>query len=213
MKKSMALAVFGGSLLLFNGCVTYDPPVPEISKSTAQTAPARFDAVAVFNFRLQDTLKGEGPQLSQAVSSALVHEKIAGEALRIDRFPSGAREAATLASAQAAQAAVFGTIDELIYGGITTESRATVTLELVEASTAKVLWRLTGTLSEPPHKPQDNIFQVDPGKPAPMPMKLARRLVERMVAEMGENPAPPPQPTKDFSYTPPTREQGAWQNR
>ncbi len=147
-------------------------------------APYAPESVAVLDFRVGDTYQGEGPRMGDIVADAMAVLKYSKDIKRIQRFAASPAEAAALAKEKGAQLAVYGTVDDLLYGGLTRPSRAMVTLFAVDVESKVVVWKLSGSLSEAPTEPSDRFFYTKYGESAPMPMLLARHVAKALVEEM-----------------------------
>lgn len=212
MRKTATLLV-PAAMFFLSACAAPVVYKPEISRLAVREAPAQVKSVAIMNFRLGDTVKGEGPTLANYVAGALAREGYAASVERVDRFADDNRSASALAREAGAEVAVYGTIDEFAYGGLTTESSATVSLYAVDATTGDTLWRLSGTMSQPGRKPEEKFFYLDNGEPAPMPMKLSIAIVADMARVMTGKPVfsesqEPPKP----KYSTAPRDQGNWKS-
>lgn len=213
MRKTAAV-LLPAAMLALSSCAAPVVYKPEISKLAVQQAAAPVKSAVVLNFKMENTVKGEGPTLADYVAGALAREGYAVTVERVDRYVRDNREASAAASALGAEVAVYGTIDDFAYGGLTTESSATVSLYAVDAATGDALWRLAGTMSQPARKPEEKFFYLDNGQPAPMPMKLSIAIVADMARVMTGKPvfSEPQEPPKPKYSTAP-RDQGSWKPR
>ena len=201
MSHSRLMVTAVAALALF-GCAMQAERKPEITTFNSQPKEAVFKSAAVFNFPLQGTAKGEGAFLGDLAAEALLREKVAVNATRLDRNVYDPAEASQLAREKYLDTAIYGSIEALTYGGLTTESKATVTLVAVDAATAKVLWKIQGTLAQPPIPPSDKYFYVDGGKPAPMPIVLAKKIIDEMALVLAGRPTPKVVPFESYGTDP-----------
>lgn len=210
-KRRFLLPLILAAPLAFGGCAVTRDSHLEVARLSAPAETARFNSLAVLNFTLSDTLKGEGAQVGDLVAEALVKSRISARVQRVDRFASSNQEAARIAEELGADGAVFGTIDEYFYGGITTASRAVVTLSLIQPGAVTPLWKLSGRASQEPTPPSDRLFYVDSGFAAPMPMVLARKAVESIVSVLSGTPSEEERKASTPAPVAP-RDQGGWKS-
>lgn len=190
MRKAFFYVALVAVCALLAGCSAEVRREPQVLNLTPAFKPAKFKSAAVFNFQLMDGFKGEGPALADYSADSLIKNRVVEEVERIGQFIIDPAQAASLARREMKQLAVVGSIDEYTYGGLSTESRVAVTLTVVEAATGKVLASLRGALSEPPKRAREMFFYLDSGGPAPLPMHLARRLIDALTGELLVKPPP-----------------------
>jgi hypothetical protein len=205
-------------LLLVSGCAHLmkptPAPAPQIQIFMAPAEAMNPHAVAIMNFSLKGTRKGDGPQVADMMAQALTTEGYTAKALRVDTFTADRREAIAAAKAQtAAGQAMTGEITEMVFGGRTTNTRVTLRVEVYDVESGETVWNLVGTMSVPPTHAKDKIFYVDPGKEAPLPVILSKQIVTAMARQMtGKNAVAKETPPEAIIRTGKTpRDRGGWQ--
>jgi hypothetical protein len=138
-------------------------------------------SIAILNFSFLGQRKGEGVELADRVANRLRAARYLPKVTREDVFVSNSNEALAVARSRGYDLGLLGSVDDWLFGGITTSSRAQMSLLIVDTRTGEVLWQLQGRTSEAPVPPTDYFFAVDRGSEAPPPMVLANVISDTMV--------------------------------
>ena len=175
-------------LLTLNGCAHDAPSYEQRSESIVEVI-IKPDGVlpddlrlGVFDFIESTQIKGLGSNLAQQAYELLLQERFVHQIGRIDKEVAALEWALDTGQEQGYDLVLVGEVNEFVYGGLSSDSRVSLTLRILDPKANITLWYLTGAMADKPQMFFDYLLFWRTSKEATSPYRLSGVLLEEMIA-------------------------------
>lgn len=179
-----ALVLF---LLGFNGCAHEASTREQLGDSTVEVIiePERALVhnlrLGIFDFIDSTQIKGLGSDMAQQIYEVLLKNRFVQRVERVDKEVSSLEWALDVGRERGYDLIVVGEVDEFMYGGMSADSKASLSLRVLDARDNVTLWYVTGTVADQPQTFLDYVLFWKTSREAASPYHLSRVLIEEMI--------------------------------
>ena len=174
-------------LLALNGCA-HDKNAREQRSEGAVEVVIKPDGtlpdnlrLGIFNFVDATQIKGLGSSLAQQVYQMLLQARFVHQIERIDKDVSSLEWALDAGKDHGYDLIVVGEVNDFTYGGLSADSKVSLSLRILDPPADVTLWYVIGTMADEPEHFLDYLLFWRTSKEATSPYHLSSVLIEEMV--------------------------------
>lgn len=138
--------------------------------------------LGICDFIHYTTIQGLGNHLAEQVHQELLQRQFVRSIERADRKIVSIDEGISVGREKGYDLILFGEVTEFIFGGLSTQSKVSLSLRIIDPQTTVTLWYVTGSLVDKPRQFLDLILIWRESKEAVSPYLLSGTLLKEILA-------------------------------
>jgi len=141
-------------------------------------------SIGIFDFGHSAELKGLGSGFAQFTKDYLLSKKFIRLIELVEKRAGTVDQCIKIGREMGYDLILVGYITEIFYGGISTNSKISISIRIIDVRTKVTLWYAKGYLEGQYEEPADYIFFINGSKAAPFPSELGGLLVKELLNEI-----------------------------
>ncbi len=141
-------------------------------------------SIGIFDFGHSSQLQGLGTSLAQITTDYLLSKKFIRQIELVEKRAGTVDQCIKIGSKMGYDLILVGYISDIFYGGISTSSKISISIRIIDVRTKVTLWHANGHMEGQQEELADYIFFIKESKAAPFPSELGGLLVKELLNEI-----------------------------
>jgi hypothetical protein len=181
-KKKLYRLVFILFLIFsLQNCITSKPDLQTNVIIKHNLEDIQISSIGIFDFSYSSQLQGLGTSLAQITKDYLLSKKFIRQIELVGKRAGTIDQCIKIGSKMGYDLILVGYISDIFYGGISTSSKISISIRIIDVKTKVTLWYAKGHMEGQHEEPVDHIFYVKESKAAPFPSELGGLLVKELL--------------------------------